>query len=66
MNRIAAWLFLGVGLLGGCGREIFYVKGCQDRLAIQHKIDECLVCVQRPIPHVYLPDQPDGVRCQRR
>ena len=52
---------------GGCaGREIFYVPGCDARLALPYKRMECRACVERPIPHVYLPDNPDGARCVLR
>ena len=48
------------------GRQIFFVAGCEDRLASPYKRSECRACVERPIPHMYLPDQPDGARCARR
>ena len=63
------WSRLGllVALLGsGCVRHIFYVQGCDDRLAIPHKRAECRACVERPVPHEFLPDNPDGERCVRR
>jgi hypothetical protein len=53
--------------VGACvGRQIFYVAGCEDRLASPYKRAECRACVERPLPHEYLPDQPDGARCARR
>jgi hypothetical protein len=53
--------------VGACvGRQIFYVQGCNDRLADPYKRQECRACVERPLPHEYLPDQPDGTRCARR
>jgi hypothetical protein len=48
------------------GRQIFYVQGCMDRLGSPYKQAECRACVERPLPHEYLPDQPDGARCARR
>ncbi len=64
----AMWLVLGLtSLLGGCaGRHIYYVSGCDERLAIPYKRQECRACVERPLPHEYLPDNPDGARCVRR
>lgn len=54
-------------MAGACvGRQIFYVQGCMDRLASGYKQAECRACVERPVPHEYLPDQPDGTRCVRR
>ena len=62
------WVLLGLASLsGGCaGRHIYYVAGCNERLASPYKRQECYACVQRPIPHEYMPDQPDGTRCWRR
>jgi len=61
-----SFLFLG-WLAGGCAeRHIYYVPGCDERLAIAYKRMECRACVERPIPHEYLPDYPDGARCVRR
>ena len=67
----AAWLFfalfvIGFGLSACGGRQIFYVRGCDERLAIPYKRMECRACVERPIPHEFLPDNPDGARCVRR
>lgn len=52
----------------GCvsGREIFHPRGCEERLAAPYKRSECMACVTRPRPHVFLPDQPDGMRCALR
>jgi hypothetical protein len=56
-----------VATLSGCaGREIYHVRGCEERLAIAYKRQECFACVGRPLPHVFLPDNPDGTRCARR
>jgi hypothetical protein len=61
------WTLLALATLAsGCGRHIYYVVGCDERLAIPYKRAECRACVERPIPHEYLPDQPDGTRCVRR
>lgn len=40
--------------------------GCEERLESPHKLQECRACVERPVPHEYLPDNPDGERCVRR
>jgi hypothetical protein len=68
MMRKSAWIVLlfGLGAVGCMGREIFHPRGCEERLAVPYKRAECLACVTRPLPHVFLPDQPDGVRCARR
>lgn len=68
MNRKVLWLLLALGVeAGGCaGRQIFHVRGCDERLAIPYKRQECRACVERPYPHEYLPDNPDGARCVRR
>jgi hypothetical protein len=47
-------------------RVIVYPAGCAERLAIPYKQAECMACVSRPVPHQYLPDQPDGTRCAAR
>ncbi len=65
MNGTLKWVLLLLGL-SGCGREIFYVRGCAERLRSPYKQQECFACVQRPLPHVFLPDNPDGSRCARR
>ncbi|TGK11965.1 hypothetical protein EHO60_06695 [Leptospira fletcheri] len=31
----------------------------------EHKLKECLACMERPIKHVYHPHLPDGERCKR-
>jgi hypothetical protein len=67
MTRSALFLFVALSTLAGCaGRQIYYVRGCDDRLAIPYKKMECRACVTRPLPHVFLPDNPDGARCVRR
>jgi hypothetical protein len=68
MNRMTLWLLLALSsLTSACaGRQIFYVAGCDERLAIPYKRAECRACVERPMPHEYLPDNPDGARCVRR
>jgi hypothetical protein len=64
MKRRAIWLLLLVAWVGGCaGRQIFHASGCDERLALAYKRAECHACVQRPVPHEYLPDNPDGARC---
>jgi hypothetical protein len=66
-NRLM-WLLLALGTAaGGCaGRHIFYVAGCDERLAMPEKRMECRACVERPVPHEFLPDNPNGARCVRR
>ncbi len=68
MTKTAIWLLLAAStLVGGCaGRQIFHVRGCDERLSIPYKRQECRACVERPLPHEYLPDNPDGARCARR
>jgi hypothetical protein len=53
-------------LASGCGRQIYYLRGCEERLSMPYKKMECRACVERPLPHEYLPDNPDGARCVRR
>jgi len=64
------WVLLALcaaGCVGGyAGRQIFYVSGCDERLALPRKRMECRTCVERPIPHEYLPDNPEGARCVLR
>jgi hypothetical protein len=62
------WAVLSLAVLAsGCaGRHIYYVSGCNERLAIPHKRQECRACVERPVPHEFMPDNPDGSRCVRR
>jgi hypothetical protein len=62
------WVLLGLVTLGcvTAGREIFHVRGCDERLASGYKRQECRACVERPRPHVFLPDRPDGARCVPR
>ncbi len=62
-------LALLVLLLAGAacaGRQIYRPVGCEDRLGSPYKRAECLACVERPVAHVFLPDNPDGARCERR
>lgn len=68
MRNVILWSLLAVGtLLAGCaGREIYHVRGCDERLSMPYKRMECRACVERPLPHMYLPDQADGTRCVRR
>ncbi len=65
MRQGVRWLLLGlVVAAGGCAeRQIFHASGCEERLALAYKRAECHACVQRPVPHEYLPDNPDGARC---
>lgn len=60
-------LFAVVLAAAACaGRQIYYPRGCDERLESGYKRAECRACVERPIPHVFLPDQPDGARCSRQ
>jgi hypothetical protein len=66
MKKIVLGALLGLGLAGCAGRHIYYVQGCDERLAMAEKRMECRACVERPFPHEYLPDNPIGQRCVRR
>jgi hypothetical protein len=57
-----------VAAMGGCAeRHIYFVPDCDERLAVADKrIVECHACVERPIPHEFLPKGTDGERCSRR
>jgi hypothetical protein len=50
----------------GPGREIRHFQGCEERLELPYKRAECRACIERPVPHMYLPDRPDGERCVRQ
>ena len=50
----------------GPGRVIRRPIGCDERLAMPEKRAECRACVERPRPHVYLPDRLEGDRCVPR
>jgi hypothetical protein len=65
MKRVVGLMcLLFIGAASGCaGRQIYHSAGCHERLAIPEKKMECQVCVERPRPHKYLPDNPDGQRC---
>ena len=67
-RALVLWsLLAGSAVIGGCaGREVYHVRGCDERLASGYKREECRACVTRPRPHVYLPDRPDGTRCAPR
>ena len=45
------------------GREIRHNVGCDERLELPEKKAACHSCLERQIPHVYLPDRPEGERC---
>ena len=64
--RTRILIALAFSALAGCGRQIYHVRGCDERLAIPYKRMECRACVERPVPHEFLPDNPDGARCVRR
>ncbi len=66
----AAGLFIALtALAAGCagpGRSIYRVYGCNHRLFDPAKREDCRVCLTRPRPHVFLPENPAGMRCQFR
>jgi hypothetical protein len=66
MKQRLMWILLLLSTGGCAGREIYYVHGCNERLALAEKQFECRACVERPLPHVYLADNPPGARCVRR
>jgi hypothetical protein len=66
MKRRVIWLLLVLSAGACAGRQIFHVAGCDERLALPYKRAECRACVLRPIPHEYLPDNPEGARCVLR
>jgi len=45
------------------GREIRRPVGCDERLSMPEKRRACRECVERPRPHAYFPDRPEGDRC---
>jgi hypothetical protein len=56
-----------VAAMGGCAeRHIYFVPDCDERLAVADRRVECHTCVERPIPHEFLPKNSDGERCSRR
>jgi hypothetical protein len=55
----------GAAACFGPGREIRHPKGCEERLENPEKRAACFACLSRPVPHVYLPDRPEGERCVR-
>jgi hypothetical protein len=60
-------LLAAVAASAACaGREIRHPAGCDERLALREKREECRACVERPRPHVYLADRPEGERCVPR
>jgi hypothetical protein len=62
------YILLGyVAAVGGCAAShIYFVPGCDEGLAMPYQRQECRTCVEMPIPHEFLPDNPDGTRCVRR
>jgi hypothetical protein len=65
-TKVVATLAFILAAAACAGRQVYTVVGCDDRLGSPYKRQECRACVERPVPHVYLPDQPDGVRCAQR
>ena len=66
MRQKLMWALLAMGLAGCAGRQIYHVRGCDERLGSPEKRMECRACVERPMAHEYLPDNPIGARCARR
>ena len=66
VTKALALLTFTLAAAACAGRQIYAVSGCDDRLASPYKRQECRACVERPLPHVFLPDNADGVRCERR
>ncbi len=66
MTRRLCPLLLLLSLAGCAGRTLYYVRGCDERLALAEKRAECRACVERPLPHADLADNPPGARCVRR
>jgi hypothetical protein len=66
-NVMSALLLAAAVLSAGCmgGRRIYHREGCDTRLEMREKREACRACVERPEPHVYLPDAPEGQRCVR-
>jgi hypothetical protein len=67
-NAFRAALLGAAVLSAGCfgGRRVYHVDGCDSRLQMREKREACRACVERPVPHVYLPDNPEGDRCAVR
>lgn len=67
-NAIRWALLASAAAAAGCAgeREIRYPAGCAERLARPEKRQECRACIERPVPHMFLPDNPVGMRCVRR
>lgn len=64
-NVMRAALLAAAAASAGCmgGRRIYHVDGCNTRLEMREKREACRACVERPVPHVYLADAPEGERC---
>lgn len=58
-------LLLALFAAACAGRAIRHLNGCNTRLGMPYKQEECRACVERPLPHEYLPDNADGFRCVR-
>jgi hypothetical protein len=66
MKNTMRWLLLAAAASSaGCmgGRKVYHVEGCNTRLEMKEKREACRACVERPKPHVYMPDMPEGDRC---
>jgi hypothetical protein len=62
---LAVGIIVAAAACVGAGREIRHPRGCEERLENPGKREACLACLSRPVPHVYLPDRPEGERCVR-
>jgi len=62
------WLMAAalLGLTACAGPEIRRPRGCEERLANPEHRAACMACVERPMPHAYFPDRPEGERCVRQ
>jgi hypothetical protein len=58
-------LFVLTMVIAGChGHGIDSAAGCDEKLSVAHKKQECHACVAGS--KVYMPDKPDGSRCVPR
>jgi hypothetical protein len=52
-------------VIAGChGKGIDSAAGCDEKLSVAHKKQECHACVSSS--KVYMPEKPDGSRCVAR
>ena len=65
-TMLIAAVLLAFAACVGAGREIIHTRGCEERLENPAKRAACFACLERPVPHLFLPDRPEGERCVRR